>query len=121
MAEFVCPYCEKVFAKGFRYREHVRLKHSGLQYVCSLCSSEFSTPTNRNQHERVVHGPTGTRPMTMGGSAAAYCSNFEIGRFECRECTVTYPMDKEGCAKMDVHVSEHANGLKELIGRPRDI
>lgn len=121
MAEFLCPECGKVFNKGFRFREHLKLKHSGLQLNCSFCSSVFPNVSSRNHHERTVHGPDGTKPLKMGGSSSAYCSNFEIGRFECRECTTSYAMDESGWVKMDMHVLEHRKGLKELIGVSKDI
>ena len=53
---FQCAQCDKSFATRQCLELHIRGDHEGLKVQCRSCDKEFNRPSDRNRHERKVHG-----------------------------------------------------------------
>ena len=51
-----CGQCDKSFSMRHDLAAHVRGSHEGKKVRCSYCGNEFNRVSDRNRHERDVHG-----------------------------------------------------------------
>ena len=51
-----CDQCEKSFLIKHDLLTHVRGVHEGIKAYCSFCRKDFIRPSERNRHEKQVHG-----------------------------------------------------------------
>ena len=51
-----CSHCIKTFSMKADLLNHIKSVHDGLKELCSVCAKEFLRPSERNRHERDVHG-----------------------------------------------------------------
>ena len=51
-----CNQCEKSFKVGHDLKQHIKAVHEGKKVQCSFCEKEFVRPSEKNRHERQVHG-----------------------------------------------------------------
>ena len=51
-----CKLCNKSFAQQADLNLHIQGAHEGKKACCRYCESQFNRPSDRNRHERQVHG-----------------------------------------------------------------
>jgi len=55
-ARHKCDLCEKSFAIKHDLHTHIRGVHEGIKVYCAFCGKDFIRPSEKNRHEKQVHG-----------------------------------------------------------------
>ena len=85
-----CGHCDTKFSYLSVLRQHIKSKHEGERFQCSLCQKLFSPKSNFQKHNRDFHNFAATFKQIFVELKQKQIICASNGKISCQFCTKTY-------------------------------
>lgn len=110
---FICPQCCQEYSTITEYRNHIDMKHAGIErkYRCEVCTKSFSKNSHLRRHQLSHNGNTVPCPhcdkkFISKSHCNRHCKriHYTVGRpFTCDICSKSFAMGEDMAKHKKIH------------------